>query len=548
MIVHLVESTLFAIAVWLVTLALRRNPARVRHALWMAASVKFLVPFSLLVALGSHSVSPDAARVPPPQMRFVMVDAATATPLSQLPVRRDWRSEALWLVWFCGCAGILIRAGVRWRAAAARLRHSTPWRSGLPVPVRTAPSLFEPGVFGLFRPVLVLPEGIEDQLSDAQLQAVLAHELCHARHRDNLAAALHMLVEALFWFHPLVWWVGARLMDERERACDEEVVALGRDRALYAESILRVCQFCIESQLPCVPGITGADLKRRIGEIMLPTVCRQLGPARKALLAAGAAAAVAVPLALGLTHPAPMRAQTAAPLRFDVASVKVSDQHFLVLFPQRSGVHIHWTTSLGEILDYAYRVEGWRVSGAVPGNDHIYAVDATTDANATDDQVRLMFQSLQIDRFHMAAHRETKDVDGFVLTVAKGGLKVPAAKEGEIPPLPAWFPEHDAAVVEGKVAASMPEAGVGAIVGRRVTMQQFSGALQRVLRLPVIDGTGAAGKYYFGLKFAQEDHPAEVDLPDLATAVQSLGLRLERHKGPVEMLVVDHIDKVPTEN
>jgi bla regulator protein BlaR1 len=70
------------------------------------------------------------------------------------------------------------------------------------------------------------------------------------RRRDNLAAALHMLVEAAFWFHPLVWWIGTRLVDERERASDEEVVRLGSEPQAYAEGIRRVCEFCLQSPLP----------------------------------------------------------------------------------------------------------------------------------------------------------------------------------------------------------------------------------------------------------------------------------------------------------
>ena len=69
----------------------------------------------------------------------------------------------------------------------------------------------------------------------------MAHEVCHVRRRDNLTAALHMLVEAAFWFHPLVWWLGARLVAERERACDEAVLRLGRRPEAYAEGILKVC-------------------------------------------------------------------------------------------------------------------------------------------------------------------------------------------------------------------------------------------------------------------------------------------------------------------
>src|SRR5665213_2229284 len=66
-----------------------------------------------------------------------------------------------------------------------------------------------------------MPRGIGEKLSTIEMDAILAHGLCHLRRRDNLTAAIHMLVEALFWFHPLTWWIGRRLVEERELACDE---------------------------------------------------------------------------------------------------------------------------------------------------------------------------------------------------------------------------------------------------------------------------------------------------------------------------------------
>ena len=107
------------------------------------------------------------------------------------------------------------------------VRRAAPLPLALPVPVKSSNTMIAPGVFGIFRPVLVMPEGIADRLPPAQLDAIIAHELCHVRHRDNLAAAIHMFVEAIFWFHPLVWWLGARIVEERERACVEEVLQLG---------------------------------------------------------------------------------------------------------------------------------------------------------------------------------------------------------------------------------------------------------------------------------------------------------------------------------
>src|SRR5437773_11545961 len=126
----------------------------------------------------------------------------------------------------------------------------------------------EPGIFGIARPVLIWPEKLSERLEDAHLDAILAHEVWHVRRRDNLAAAVHMVVEAIFWFHPLVWWLGSKLVEERERACDEEVLALGGERQVYAESILKVCEFCVGSPLACVGGVSGADLTKRIAYIV----------------------------------------------------------------------------------------------------------------------------------------------------------------------------------------------------------------------------------------------------------------------------------------
>ena len=195
-----------------------------------------------------------------------------------------------------------------------------------------SPASLEPGIFGIVKPVLVWPKGISEHLQDAHLEAILAHEVWHVRRRDNLAAAIHMVVEAIFWFHPLVWWLGARLVEERERACDEEVLELGSERRVYAESILKTCEFCVESPLACVSGVTGADLKKRIVRIMTQRMANKLSFGRKLLLAAIGIAAVAGPVVFGLVNAPQVRAQstqtTSAPLpSFEVASIK----------PNRSG-------------------------------------------------------------------------------------------------------------------------------------------------------------------------------------------------------------------
>ena len=215
-------------------------------------------------------------------------------------------------------AGFLIvtlRWLMRWSRLRALLREAVAVQVDAPIAVKFSASLLEPGLAGILRPVILLPQGIEQQLSAVELKAVLAHELCHWRRHDNLLASIHMLVEALFWFFPLVWWLGARLNDERERACDESVLAEGNDPQEYAEGILKVCRAYLQSPLACVAGVSGGGLKKRIDAIMENRLIPPLNAVRKLVLSASAAFVLAVPLALGLaTVPVAQIQAKAAPI------------------------------------------------------------------------------------------------------------------------------------------------------------------------------------------------------------------------------------------
>ena len=145
-------------------------------------------------------------------------------------------------VWACGFAGVVLMRFRDHRQLLRAVRASTRVQLCLPVEVRASPALLESGVFGMFRHILLLPADIMERLTAAQFDAVVVHELCHIQRRDNLTASVHMFVEALFWFHPLVWWIGARMIEERERACDEAVLSLGSEPREYAEGILSVCK------------------------------------------------------------------------------------------------------------------------------------------------------------------------------------------------------------------------------------------------------------------------------------------------------------------
>ena len=333
---HLWQSTLFAGAAGLMALALRNHRAQIRYWIWFLASVKFLVPFAVLVRMGA--LAPGRVADAPAQ-GWVSAVEGIGRPLMTLPAAarlampvdaagHDYLGAVALGLWACGCgavAGCWLR---RWMRVRALRRSATP--ASMPagvncaVPAMWARGVVEPGIFGIVRPVLLLPEGIGDRLDGAQLRAILSHEMCHVRRRDNLTAAIHMASQAIFWFHPLVWWLGARLVEERERACDEEVVRLGSEPRVYAQAILDVCKLYVESPLACLCGVTGSNLKKRIEAIMTNRVAARLNIAQKAGLAVAATAALTMPVLVGVLQAPAMRAQsTAAPRRrFEVASVK----------------------------------------------------------------------------------------------------------------------------------------------------------------------------------------------------------------------------------
>jgi bla regulator protein BlaR1 len=369
---HLWQSTLFALAAGLLTLTLRKNHARARYSLWLAASIKFLIPFSLLVSLGSLLARPHASPKTNAGLYFAMNEVSQPFTQPALSLSSPAPSAIsgtilhllpaiLLAAWFSGFAAVLLVWCLRWRRVSAALREAAPLLEGrevealrrlervaglrMPIEMVSSPASLEPGVFGIgigiARPVLIWPAGISEHLEDAHLEAILAHELWHVRRRDNLAAAIHMVVEALFWFHPLVWWLGARLVEERERACDEQVVAMGGERQVYAESILKVCEFCVGSPLACVSGVTGSDLKKRMVNIMTERLARKLDFSKKLLLSTAAVLAFALPITFGLANAPQIRAQVQA----DNLAVITPDYKSASIRPHKSGKGVDWASS-----------------------------------------------------------------------------------------------------------------------------------------------------------------------------------------------------------
>jgi beta-lactamase regulating signal transducer with metallopeptidase domain len=305
---HLWQSTLFAAAMGVLTLAFRSNRAAVRHALWFMASLKFLVPFSALTVLGEFLFRRfDAAYSPPPLFlhaaKLVRPFSDSYSPSAVQTAPQPHLTAALLALWGCGFAVLSVLWLVKWKRLNDAVRNARSVSTARPLAVKASTGLLEPGLVGIWRPVLLVPESILERLSQKEMEAVEAHERCHLARRDNLTGAIHMLITNLFWFHPLLWWLSARLVEERERACDEAVLDGGSDPQVYAGSILKVCAFYAQSPLLCTSGMAGGGLKRRMETIMENKPSLRVSAAKRILLAAIAAIAVAMPLAVGASGP-----------------------------------------------------------------------------------------------------------------------------------------------------------------------------------------------------------------------------------------------------
>ena len=557
---HLWQSTLFAGVVWLLTLALRKNRARVRHGLWLAASIKFFIPFSVLIALGGQLHLRNAPAAIPSNVYVVMdqVSQPFTAPVVAVavPPAPSLLPAVLLRMWIFGFIGIVVSWWVRWRRIRAAVRAGSPVQLDLPIRAMLSPTLLEPGVFGIFRPILLLPEGIFDRLTPAQLQAVIAHELCHVRHRDNLIAAIHMFVETVFWFHPLMWWIGKRMVEERERACDEEVLREFGEPKAYAEGILNVCKLYVESPLTCVSGVTGANLKKRIEAIMTNRIGLRLNFAKKAALAATVTAALAMPIVVGMMH---AQSSDAASPRFEVASIKVSKDPApggnIEVTPGRfrgKDLALQW------LILTAYRIKSGNLSGDLPNwtISERYDVDAKTEDASSEDRILLALQTLLQDRFKLRLHREMKEQTVYFLTIGKNGIKMPT---GSCVPVKKDFPNECWSQGGDGLIHTLDWRGASMSDPAGIAYRSLAAQLSSIVKRPVIDKTGLTGTFDVHLRWARDPEPtgirlpndsaaptpsAEPDGPSIFDAMQEqLGLKLESGRGPVEYLIVDHVER-----
>lgn len=279
---HLLESTAFTIVVALLSLFMRKRGAAARHSIWLIAASKFAIPAALFSAVGAQISALFPARpllVIGPGTVSSFLAQQNSPALSTGPLEEA--SVLLTVVWL---GGTLLMLAIWLRRQSGSFDSSAPvldsekeslarmqWLAGIckAVKLRATKSRVEPGLAGIWDATITIPQGLSTQLEPREFEAVLLHELAHAKRMDNLSAGFVHALVCVFWFHPVLWWVERRLIKERELACDEMVVRWGATPKDYVAGILKVCRFQLSDAVAGACGITGSDLKNRMEEIML---------------------------------------------------------------------------------------------------------------------------------------------------------------------------------------------------------------------------------------------------------------------------------------
>jgi uncharacterized protein (TIGR03435 family) len=373
-----------------------------------------------------------------------------------------------------------------------------------------------------------------------------------------------MIVEALFWFHPLVWWIGARLVEERERACDEAVLSLGNEPRDYAEGILNVCKSYLEAPLSCVSGVTGSDLKKRIQGILTGRIMRDLTFAKKLALALAGIAAFGAPVAIGIAG-----APGITP-KFEAVSIEPCEAFSKRPVPDSPGRLQTGCTTVERLIQQAYGVfangHGNPLSsvtvtgGPAWAKSGFYKIDAKAGRRPSHATMNgPMLEALLEDRFKLKIHSQTREVAVYTLAVVKGGPTLQAFRGSCVP----WDFDNPPA----HPTAPWLRCGRGNITSNGVdldaaTMADLRYFLLVTLNRPVIDKTGMAGRFNFHLDLPVGDlgyfrrahgssarsdpatPPPDASLISaIKIAVKKLGLNLEPTTGPGEFIVIDRVKR-----
>jgi bla regulator protein blaR1 len=575
-----VTMALGLIAVWLA----RGGCAAVRHVLLAAVfGVMLLLPIAAVVMPPLHVAVPVVAESRAERFPLVMniaanpdvrtAGAGTRVAPAARHVSKLSLSNLLLAAWAAGAALFLLPVMIGLLQIRSLRRTGLPWRRGQlvvqtlaldagihrRVKVLLHEALPGPMTCGVRRPVIVLPRDAENW-SLADLNSAIRHELEHVRRGDSVTGCLARIVGAVYWFHPMVWVAWRRLVLEAERSCDDAVLRYSEATA-YADQLVRLARRLSAAQKsPLLAMANRADLATRVGAVLNGRQRR----GRIGKFSVTLAGIAAVMLVLWLSPLRLIAAPQEARPAFDVASVKPNAgfSHIRNIRPS-SGSLMVTNMPVKTLIAWAYSVREFQISGGAGWIDSVgYDIEGKAEGKPNQHQMQLMMQTLLRERFQLALHKATKDLPIYKLSVAKDGFKLRPIKEGDCIVFDPAHPPSSPGLTSSDFCGNLTT-GRGTFEGTSATMTDLALSLSQIMGRTVIDGTGITGMFHVRLKFAPEDavggqseSPAKGDddapladnLPSIGAAVQEqLGLKLESTRGPVEVLVIDRVEK-PSEN
>jgi bla regulator protein blaR1 len=441
-----------------------------------------------------------------------------------------------------------------------------------PATLRASAACAAPVTVGFLRPTIILPENWRSW-SESQLAVVLAHEREHVRRRDPLVQWLALLNRAVFWFHPAAWWLERELSALAEESCDAAVLAQGHDPEIYAETLMHMARAVMDSGARVnVAGaaMPGVRLAQRIRQIVDAAPSARISIARAACVVA-----ISVVVCFGLVAVTLTPAQSRdTPLpSFEAASIKRhqtngGDEFFSRGCGRDPSRCAPANVSARDLIALAYGMKGAEVLGGPNWVDsERFDVEAKVEESAAEQlqnlprakqqaQMALMMRSLLADRFKLAVTHATKVLPVFALVIAKNGPRLtevpPPDPNASSAPPPTMTSGGPPPLAPGQSFFFM-NGGLLTISAKAVRITGLINTLSQQLGRQVLDQTGLTGTYDYSLQFAPLEGfegapPPDSDAASIFTALQEqLGLRLVSTTGPVDVLVIDHIEE-PTPN
>lgn len=259
----LIQNTAFLCLIWGVLQLFRKISPRIKFLICLLAIVKLLLPpFLTLPVRSAQPFLFSAAELNPGSISLPFSSGVTNGTES---LTTPDPAALLFLFWLTGTLCFLLHAAITTRRLNRILSNSRPIRHFTNVPILSSPGISVPMTVGLFNPKVFVPESWENWTLDSR-ELILRHELAHIVRRDGLTRLLQILVQSLYFFHPLVWKISDKMDQYREMACDDLTTRSQRpDSIKFARALIKIAESLTPNQLDCP---SASALIRRKNELL----------------------------------------------------------------------------------------------------------------------------------------------------------------------------------------------------------------------------------------------------------------------------------------